>query len=150
MGCDIHIYEEGFKDGVWHLIKGDTNPNLDPDKDEYEEFWEGRNYTLFGLIAGVRDSGARAFDAVGFPDDAAPETKEAYSWWGGDCHTPSHLYFEELTDFVMNKREKYTKFYYPNDDWVDWTFDILEEWVQQMGYDVKGYDDIRLVFWFDS
>ena len=58
MGCDIHCYIEYKKknDDHWRSFGGRINP--------------GRNYTLFGVMAGVRCDGL-LYPLRGFPEDAA-------------------------------------------------------------------------------
>lgn len=56
MGADIHVYPEyEVREGYWGGLCGRSNP--------------GRDYDLFGKIAGVRRDG-QMFDPRGFPGDA--------------------------------------------------------------------------------
>lgn len=59
MGCDIHMYVEyRAKDsGHWYTFGQKINP--------------GRNYRLFGLLAGVRSGEEPMFQPRGMPEDAA-------------------------------------------------------------------------------
>jgi len=66
MGCDIHMYvqykekknaaeaEKEGRDPYWWDFGGGFNP--------------GRNYTLFGILAGVRDNPEYSFEPKGIPD----------------------------------------------------------------------------------
>lgn len=67
MGCDIHMY-------IQYREKPDENGNS-----KYKNWWDsfgdrinpGRNYTMFGILAGVRDwpdDDTKMFDPKGVPD----------------------------------------------------------------------------------
>lgn len=65
--CDIHFYVEKRdpKTDRWVYIEGPG---------EYGSFYEGRNYALFGVLAGVRsDVFTPILSPQGFPDNASPE-----------------------------------------------------------------------------
>jgi hypothetical protein len=58
MGCDIHLITEIFKEGKWNYIE------------EIPESFNGRNYSLFGVLAGVRNSfNEDNFEPRGLPKD---------------------------------------------------------------------------------
>jgi len=59
MGCDIHMYvqyreKKKNDDGWWWDFGGHMNP--------------GRDYSLFGILAGVRDRPEKGYDPKGIPD----------------------------------------------------------------------------------
>jgi len=77
MGCDIHVYTEQYdtRDNTWH-----TNDNFrlnrfygqyeDQKEFEHESVYHGRNYQLFGILAGVRDTYVYPIASPrGIPDD---------------------------------------------------------------------------------
>lgn len=58
MGCDIHIITEIRKNGKWQWVK------------EIPESFDSRNYGLFSVLAGVRNSfNIKGFEAKGLPED---------------------------------------------------------------------------------
>jgi hypothetical protein len=66
MGCDIHMYPEYRRRGSdwWDGFTGRWHP--------------GRDYALFGFLAGVRDDGPPVARPRGFPTDAGYRAKEDY------------------------------------------------------------------------
>lgn len=83
MGCDIHLYVEHRVDGVWQSADKWTKDKWTEHEsimsvDYDDQFYTGRNYELFAMLAGVRNR----FDIVpisdprGFPDDISPQLAE--------------------------------------------------------------------------
>ena len=72
MGCDIHFYLE-YKHsdangwGNWG-----------------ERYRMGRNYALFGFLAGVRGEGKPIVEARGYPSDASWDTNKDFYMWIGE------------------------------------------------------------------
>lgn len=98
MGCDIHVYKEKLIDGKW--VTADEWETLEHGQEAgvcYEKrAYTGRNYELFGLIAGVRRESDDSIAPRGLPWDVSKEVKEEFRNWGADAHTPSYLYLHEL------------------------------------------------------
>ncbi|WP_410769609.1 hypothetical protein [Fontibacillus sp. BL9] len=145
MGCDIHLFVEkrNVLSGKWEAIKGVNEPEILDLKSlvqkcktraEDTTYWEqriqeeesgvfdflhsGRNYTLFSLLAGVRNSyGLNPIhEPKGLPSDISYKVKESSDDWGGDGHSHSYLTAKELLNF-------------------DWSQSIkLEGWVNVEGY----------------
>jgi len=102
MGCDIHMYIEK-KDKTSTASAGDWIPaqgfmKVDDDRVDvpYPDRFNDRDYLLFGMLAGVRDSSNQIFTPKGFPDDASKEVRTVFEEWGRDAHTPSYLTLAEL------------------------------------------------------
>lgn len=93
MGCDIHFYVEHKVDGVWRQ-------EFVPDADDkrYAKYWySGRNYLLFGLLAGVRNEHVTPLaEPRGLPSDLSEGLKQEWKQWKGDGHTPSYFLLSEL------------------------------------------------------
>lgn len=127
MGCDIHLFVEKYDGNKWVSM---DNWKMEKecdfcDKDEikdcqeydcngkierftysrYEDlFYTGRNYSLFGILAGVRDSKMKMIsDEKGFPDDASDEVSKYFESWGCDAHTPSYLSLKELVEYPWDE-----------------------------------------------
>jgi len=91
MGCDIHLRVE-IKDNSGMWIDGNL---YDSDKNILE-FYNGRDYSLFGILAGVRDEhflGAIA-DTRGMPADCLGEHRDYMTCI--DFHSQTFFSFQEL------------------------------------------------------
>ncbi len=90
MGCDIHAYiEYKFSDCGYTEVFSTG------------EIHFGRDYELFGLIAGVRSSSFPIFLTRGFPDSTAPMpsnwyVRQKYEEFGKDAHSATWLSLPEL------------------------------------------------------
>lgn len=101
MGCDIHIIVErkfrdrwvgihacGYVNHVSHsLYPHETSLLEGPNK--WSAHWrcEGRDYDLFGHLAGVRGSGP---EPNGIPDDVSDLAQMVIESWGDDGHSHCH------------------------------------------------------------
>lgn len=97
MGCDIHFYVEVKQDdGTWFPCDGD--------------FYDGRNYDLFAILADVRNgvgfAGIKTGDGFnviaeprGLPDDVSNDILQESEDWGCDGHSHSWLTVAELKAF---------------------------------------------------
>lgn len=102
MGCDIHTYREKFIDGKW-ATADEWEPYDHGDGENGMQIpWKktafsGRNYNLFGLLAGVRNrEDSFALAQRGIPFDACPEVISANEKWDSDGHSHTYLYLHEL------------------------------------------------------
>lgn len=102
MGCDIHLYVEKRENGKWvhaqnHLLVGDDQV---PDVPYEQKIYSGRNYSLFAILAGVRNgigfAGCDTGDGFkpicepkGYPCDVSPEIAAIAASWGQDAHSAS-------------------------------------------------------------
>lgn len=96
MGCDIHMFiEYKVGDAPW---TADKNHQV-IEEDGYEHVSQvtssGRNYTLFGALAGVRSEGP---DAKGFPEDVSDIIKKASDLYDSDGHSHSYSSLEEFKE----------------------------------------------------
>jgi len=126
MGTDIYAYIEVQDGNVWKLCGNDVCLN--------------RNYTLFGLMAGVR-SDVVMFEPRGLPSDTSSDLTKACSPTGyleyGEAvpgHSGSWLTLEELIAVSEHETMK--------------GYDTLTE-VLDMMQDMGKGRPTRLVFWFD-
>ncbi|KKM74917.1 hypothetical protein LCGC14_1395480 [marine sediment metagenome] len=105
MGCDIHLYIEKKKKGKWVMAQGvvaDEDGNLNVPYPDLK--YTGRNYELFGFLAGVRNPENQYFETKGFPKNASKEVKNIFKSWGRDAHTPSYLTLAELKEVDWKDR----------------------------------------------
>lgn len=111
MGADIHIYTEIKKsinsEDKWVNV---DNWRYNPYYQEGNNNWErmlsvesiyiGRNYELFGILAGVRDRNNDMIDDPrGLPEDVSEVTKKESDRWDGDGHSHSWLTLRELKEY---------------------------------------------------
>lgn len=131
MGCDIHSY-------VYHRQgKGPLNTFL------CMELNLGRDYGLFGLMAGVRGE-HKLFDARGFPEDTPHRIRFDYDRRIDDVHDASWLTTGELKQVA----EKYIEINERRNPWLETVIgymDALDDWCQE---DDPGGQAI-LIFFFD-
>ncbi len=106
------MYAEVKRNGVWRLISEETaghHPD-DPDAQRYEplEIYVGRDYNLFGILAGMGSASARTvdgrkFDAIaplrGLPEDLSPEIRDWFEEWEEAPLGSSYLLLSEVLDF---------------------------------------------------
>jgi hypothetical protein len=159
MGCDIHLYVEIRKNGKWEragqLVK---NPYYYPDEDGpentklvHEDFWKGRNYQLFGVLAqGVRRDMDSSFKIKGLPKDITKEVKEIADYMGVDGHSHSWLNLAELFDYAYKgdygKKDK-NRFEEIDSYFAEVTFPKLIALAAEPG---MKPEDVRIVFFFDN
>jgi len=139
-------------DGTWHRAE-DVIPNqwFDPEsggiygqKEIRDEWYEGRNYNLFAVLAGVRGYGPPLIEPRGLPDDVSLETLDDYNYWQGDAHTPHWYSLRELLKDANNLC----------DPWIGgghFTKNVIDRMVDLANEELKGDGErIRIVFWFDN
>ena len=107
MGCDIHAIAEYYKDGEWHRAIPLTT------EDGYttfrNEFVDGRNYQLFGILAGVRNEGMPCIsEPKGMPEECSPEWRAYCNQWGIDLHSHSWIPLLELLSFDWTQGKEQT------------------------------------------
>lgn len=110
MGCDIHWVLEQKHGDKWIGIRSNGTPSSSTSQELYNwlsgestdvnpykhesEFWDGRSYSFFAKLAGVRGEGP---DPNGVPDDASDMSVAFIERWGSDGHSHGHL---PAIDFV--------------------------------------------------
>ncbi len=155
MGCDIHLHIEVQIDDVWH---------------HYAHPYIQRNYTLFGLMAGVRDTSIRPICLPrGLPADMSVPTRiDYYGFCGGHpwAHSSSWFGLPEIVELEDRIHEAIpvlsgawwsiekdffgcylfgSSFGSPLKYPSDYTFDGSEYRREK-----SRIHDVRLVFWFDN
>jgi hypothetical protein len=106
MGCDIHIYVEKFDGKEWKSADTWSPDEYDQTRNtNYPQVYEGRNYELFAILAGVRNR----YDIEpivrprGLPGDISNEVQSEADRWNGDGHSHSWLTLKELQEYDWNK-----------------------------------------------
>jgi hypothetical protein len=162
MGCDIHVYLEKYTSvnevNKWvNVDYWQINPNFGhyENEPEYElvSFFIGRNYELFGILAGVRSSEDPIADPRGLPEDVTDVTRREYDKWAGDVHTPTYYTLKELKDYLFynSDNEEITETLKRFIEPMDRRFKD-EFWIgvdDEKRYTIKE-NGFRVVFWFDN
>jgi hypothetical protein len=101
MGCDINIWTEKRTGGAWTPADRTDPTYVDEDGNrwpEHEPIYSGRNYFLFAVLAGVRNS----YDVTpisppkGLPSDVSLLVASDAEAWRDEGHDFSYLSLEEL------------------------------------------------------
>lgn len=150
MGCDIHFYLEVKEDDMW-INKNKVSINTDWDENlEYpqsdivlDSIYYDRNYLLFGVLAGVRDTTPQPIShPKGLPDDVSEEIKLFADNYDG--HSYSWLTLNELTDYDWDSVGSIYR------NCLSFTETVFPEMLDLIKHDPDRYNDVRCVFWFDS
>lgn len=185
MGADIHVCVEQMVDGVgWERAESPV-PNRwygfsDSDEEPefvYDDWFSSRNYSLFAMLADVRNgygfAGVDIGDQVepiskprGIPDDASASTKKEVDWWGCDGH--SHTWFSAgdlvavpwETNTITHRgvvigRGEDTTGVYTRVEWeTSWAEAVGSDWlafvVRLAGLNPQDLSASRAVMWFDN
>lgn len=162
MGCDIHMYVEVYASKTSNDLDNKLNVLMgNMGYDGYKKFetwskvgdifqgWQneltdnpynGRNYTLFGILAGVRGT-EQYFGIRGLPDDVSNEVQDLSDRDGQDGHTHNYVYLAELEEFLKSPNFKRLQ----ND--LDTTFiNYTIPELRKLGSPMS----VRIVFWFDN
>lgn len=163
MGCDIHIYTEikkanrwipadrlRFSDSSTLMFENYRDYNILPHSPYYVplEIYEGRNYELFALLAGVRGFLDPPIPPRGFPPDVSDEIQEIIDH-----------YYEHTACWLSLKDLQSLKWYQVNASSLKYFF-------KQKGHGSRNTtmtklkrlqtkhkvtaDEVRIIFWFDS
>ena len=134
MGCDIHFYVETKVGDEWLTADKWTADKYDDDGalhvDYKDEFYNGRSYNLFALLADVRNG--RGFAGVktgegfnpiddprGVPVDCCGEYRAIAERWMGDGHSHSYFTLAEILSFDWTQTTKQQGWVDPV-DWARW------------------------------
>ena len=134
MGCDIHMHVEKRTDGKWEHVWPPCHadpeykehwPSEPPDGVEirpwstkvFDEIWEhpfhfGRNYHIFAILAGVRNTDGSFLpisEPRGLPVDVSAVTKWESDDIGSDGHSHSHLSLKDLVGFDWEQKTVITR-----------------------------------------
>lgn len=131
MGCDIHFYVErnvGRKwqsCDTWDVEKESKDPFVPYEK----SFYNNRNYRLFSILAGIRNShNFLPIDSPrGLPPGCSPVIKATSKSWGVDGHSHSYFTIKELLEFDWTQTTKLSGY-------IDLeTFERWNRWGRQHG-----------------
>lgn len=114
MGCDIHLCVEKRVDGEWVAVKREHEWYKEKTVDW---LWHGRNYSLFAILADVRNGyGVAGVDTGegyipisqprGLPFGTSDEVRGEAQDWGYDGHSHSWLTLRELQEYDWQRVTK--------------------------------------------
>ena len=134
MGCDIHLHSEIKINGSW---------------EHYSVIKVNRDYMLFGLMAGVRDSKVTPIcKPQGLPDNLSVVTKLDYERMKGDAHSMS--YYNSILIYELEKAIEENREFLPNIKFGYLFGNGYGEFDKYRQDYPKEIEDIRFVFWFDN
>lgn len=159
MGCDIYLYVEHYnkESKRWDnlsLYKKYSEGEFSP-----VDIYDGRDYELFSLLAGVRSIIDPFVLPRGVPDDMSCEVSKAYgdgqyfytSTWYDWCELQA---YERM---MVNSCKEITNVEYDDDDDAISLCERLNGFMNDIEKVLNAYDiyypkpgDIRVVMWFDS
>ena len=141
MGCNIHAHIEVKHDGNWLHFAA---PNV------------ARDYKLFNLIAAVRDQPADCRPTVckhqGLPDDISIVTKLCLEQEQGyGAHHKGWLYDSDIRELQSRLYDIHPEITRTGIDELDLEHSIFSTYI--CGNSIAshdGFEDVRVVFWFDN
>lgn len=140
MGCDIHLHVEIKINGKWEHY---STPYID------------RSYWLFSLMAGVRsgtESPRPISEPRGLPEDISVVTKLDNDCWGRDGHSHSWLSATEAGNVQGCWEKRGGKGHPPLFGYL--FGNDIDTYLRHPVYGKHlknlGYEDARVVFWFDN
>ena len=153
MGCDIHMQVEYRTkiDGTMQWCDGNLYEinefhDIYPDEPKYQRIPlinERRNYSLFGLLAGVRDTDIKPITPPrGFSEYASKSITEEYNSWGSDAHTASWLTLAELMNAARSHPDLLNDLVAELQEYFNRVFPNPAPLITQ--------NELRIVFWFDN
>lgn len=152
MGCDIHPHVEVKTNGKWEISTKDVFSLDDFDKKDYKKEkcnspFDWRSYSMFGFLAGVRETCNPISDPKGLPDDISEEVKKEHEYMDMDAHSESFLTLKELSDFDYDKQviSSVNEIKTYRDFLSEMYFTHLSE-LKTLGEP----ENVRVVFWFDN
>ncbi len=151
MGTDIHLYVEHYNKESKRWDSLSLYKKSSEDKFFPVDIYDGRDYELFGLLAGVRSIIAPFVFSRGVPDDMSCEVSKAYGD-GQYYHTPTWYDWCELQTY-----ERIFDNEYDDEDDTNSLCKRLDGFMNDIEKVLNAYDiyypkpgDIRIVMWFDS
>lgn len=119
MGCDIHLFVEKRTDEKWECLNEIVDDEGTLSTPYEKEIYRERNYSLFALLADVRNSaGVKPIsEPRGLPEDVSEIVKKISDQWNGDGHSHSYYTLKELLDFSSDSMVR-EKGFMPKERWI--------------------------------
>lgn len=151
-------YEE-VEDKCWRC-DGKGVDVLDEEKDSYKNAegvevdysrltggccYVGRNYGLFGALAGVRTGEEPLIEPRGIPGDASPEFFKLTEQWDGDAHSTGWLDLDDITAILVAHVPTDHDEYHDLSGFIEQTLPLMQRIAAK-----QGPKNVRVVFFFDN
>lgn len=178
MGCDIHCYvakrvkdNNGYHYEAAPIYRKQRKNWLDDDSEMVYNLCDidvGRDYQLFGVLAGVRYLGFEQIaDARGFDEFCPEEIRAQYEEFSEDYHDVSFYNMNEIKEAIKDKKRypKWNTYDTEDEDGnlvevkdkndpgphqsLKWFYKHVMEFANQAWYFVEP-EDVRVYFWFDN
>lgn len=126
---------------TWRIEKG-----YEGEEDEWyvENFYSGRNYFLFSVLADVRSGFNTTYEYYtpkGVPDNVSyPYSYMSDYYWKGDAHSHSYFTLKELLDIKWESFES---------EEIEWLSDFMET-IEKMKEIDTDPEKVRCLFFFDN
>lgn len=155
MGCDIHLVVQKRIDSnaPWTCVQKVITDEYEDSKTTLESWYDTRNYTVFAILANVRNGGRFKFisDPRGIPEDMKGQVDDRDSYlgfWLGE-HSHSFVSLRELMNVDWSE-EVGNRALGPKigDAAGDFYSEFLPK-LAALGREV-GEDNVRIVFGFDN
>ena len=147
MGCDIHVYierkiedQDEWENVSLYRVRDNGIEMVDP--------YNGRNYELFSILAGVRGWQEPLIAPRGLPSEMNIKTVKEIEWWDEDYHTPTWYDLFELNMFAEKYKdnEDYKSFIF----FVDCINTYIEYAVLFYWRDLIKPNQYRVIIFFDN
>ena len=149
MGCDITMYIEKNTDEVYNIWENVSLYRVGKYSHNLEKVspYNGRNYELFSILAGVRGWHEPLIEPRGLPENLSREVEKEERWWEKEYHTPTWYDLKELLLYreMYKDNEDYKVF----EDFVGNILYYLELAEEYVWVDVPP-NKYRVIMWFDS
>lgn len=153
IGADVHAYLEKFNKETRQWENANLYKKNSDGTFTLVNFYNGRNYDLFGKLAGVRGSEDPMVYPRGLPDDLSPEVKEEFGD-GLDWHSATWYDMREL-ELLVKAGEGKVPCWDEDDNMT--TYDPVADFVEaaRVALDMQwiwvyNMNEVRVVIWFDS
>jgi hypothetical protein len=117
MGTDIDVYTEVKRNGVWHSV--DTWTNIHGYDEIRPQFYEGRNYVLFAVLADccmLEDIPGITEELRGIPNDMSIKLKMLWVWKENFHCRVNWVTLKEILDYPWDMKYKVEDVYMKPED----------------------------------
>lgn len=160
MGCDIHMFVEvrkrkDPKPAQEHIEHEWVDGDLYDSNGKMVELHGDRNYSLFGILAGVRREANVIDDPRGIPPDCTDRVKKKREDWDVDGHSASYFTLAELQEYRATKSNGFVTSSTTTVNWSAENWNPIDTLIQKLKWRASDLtiwkpEDIRIVFWFDN
>lgn len=153
MGCDIHIWCEGFNGEEWRALDLVPNDTFTHPDGTVDYLWKGiptvRNYATFYFLAGVRERD-QDYDPVfakrGWPSPSCPSHTFNCTDYDDWYHSPTYFTLHEALDAPWEGKPELEK-----SGFLQWILDLSKDSICTFGSNAPlTPDQIRIIIAFSA